>query len=85
MLKFHNLPFLEPNLNPLPHNKILYLSKLKAVADNNLNVAQIMNSLFDREEPIVGKGGNGSYLHFRVFPQCFQLPFLSGLFKVGNV
>ena len=30
----------------------------------NLNIAQIMISVFDRLENIVGKGENAGYLHF---------------------
>ena len=59
-------------LNPLPDDKILDWSKLKAFADDNLNVAKMMISLYDRVEKIVGKGENAGYQHFLLFPQCFQ-------------
>ena len=36
-------------------------------------------------ENIVGKGENAGYQHFLLFPQCFQKPSVSGLFKVGVV
>ena len=29
-------------------------------------------SVFDRVENNVGKGENAGYLHFLLFPQCFQ-------------
>ena len=56
-------------------------SKLKAFADNNLYVAQMMIYFFDRVENIVRKGENADYQHFLLFPQCFQKFFLSGLIK----
>ena len=37
------------------------------------NVAKIMISVFDRIKT-VGKGENTGYLHFLLFPQCFQKP-----------
>ena len=44
----------------------------KHFADDNLNVAQMMEFVFDRVENIVGKGENPSYQHFLLLPQCFQ-------------
>ena len=43
-------------LNPLPDDKILDQTKLKAFADDKLNVTKIIISVFDRIENIVGKG-----------------------------
>ena len=57
------------------------MTKLKAFADNKLNVAKMMISLFDRGENTVGKGENAGY-HFLLFLQCFPNP--SSL-KVGIV
>ena len=34
-------------------------------------------------EDIVGKGDNAGFLHFLLFPQCFQEAFYSGSLKVG--
>ena len=34
--------------NPLPNDKMLAFSKLKALADYNFNVAQMMQVLFER-------------------------------------
>ena len=45
-------------LNPLPNNKMLDTTKLKTFADENLNVAKMPISLFDREENTVEKGEN---------------------------
>ena len=58
--------------NPLPDDKILGLSKLKAVADNKLNVTQDIIVVFPRIENIVEKEENAGYPHFLLFPQCFQ-------------
>ena len=48
-------------VNSLSIDKILDLPKLKAFADNSLNDAKIMISLYDREDKIVGKGENAGY------------------------
>ena len=37
-------------INPLPNNKVLDMTKLKAFADDKLNVAKMTIFLFDREE-----------------------------------
>ena len=44
--------------NSLPNAKILNLTKLKAFADDILNVTKMMISLYDRVENTVGKGEN---------------------------
>ena len=67
--------------NSLPNNKICGLTKLKAVADNN----EMLISLFDRVDKIVGKGENAGYQHFLLFPWYFQKASLSGSLKVGIV
>ena len=67
--------------NSLPNNKILDLSKLKAFADNNLNVYQKLKFAFERVENIVGKGENAGYQHFLLFPQYFQKASFSRVVK----
>ena len=42
--------------NPFPHDKILYQTKLKAFADDKLNITRMIISVFDRVENIVEKG-----------------------------
>ena len=42
--------------NPFPNDKILDQTKLKAFADQKLNVTKMIISVFDRVENIVGKG-----------------------------
>ena len=51
--------------NPLPHDKILDRTRLRAFADNKLIVAVMIISLSDRVINTVGKGENAS-------DQCFQ-------------
>ena len=55
----------------LPDDKILGLPKLKAFADDKLNVTQSVKVAFHRIENIVGKEENAGYQHFLLFPQCF--------------
>ena len=55
----------------------LDLSKLKAFADDNLNVAQMVQYFFDNEENIVGNRENAVYQHFLLVPQCFQKLFFT--------
>ena len=56
------------------------LVKLKAFADNNSYVAQMMIDVFDRFENIAGKGENAGFQHFLLFPQCFlELSFPGSL------
>ena len=76
-------------INPLPDDKSLLLSKLKAFADKNFNVVQVMQFFYDRVENIVGKGENAGYKPFLLFAQCFFYQLLSqgcgnsGLFGKG--
>ena len=51
------------------------MPKLKAFADNKMNVAKMMIFSSERVENIVGKGENAGYQHFLLFPQCFQKAF----------
>ena len=59
------------SFNPLPNDKSLDMTKLKAFADDGLNVAKIMIFLSNRAENTVGKGENAGYQHFLFFSQCF--------------
>ena len=59
-------------VNSLPNNKILNLSKLKAFADNKINVTEKLKLLLEMVENIMKKGENAGYQHFLLFPQCFQ-------------
>ena len=69
----------------LPNDIILDRTKLKAFADDKLNVAVLMIFLFDRVENTVGKGENAGFQHFLLFPQCFRKLCFIGSLKVGIV
>ena len=53
------------------------LTKLKSFADDLVDLAKMMRSIFDRIENMVEKGENAGYQHFLLFPQCFQNTVLS--------
>ena len=72
-------------LTLFPNNQILDVTKLKAIAENKINVAPMMISVFGRVENIVGKGEYAGYQHFLLFPQCFQKASFLGSFKVRIV
>ena len=87
-VNFENLPELSSvllMLNPLPNNKILDQSKLKAIADEKLKVIQLAKFVLDKTENIVGKEENAGYKHFLLFPQCFQNTFSLRSLKVAIV
>ena len=73
------------NFNSLPNDKILDWSKLKAFADDKINVNEVLKIGLGKVENIVGKGENAGHQHFLLFPQCFQKPSVSGSLKVGIV
>ena len=60
-------------------------TKLKAFADNKLDVSKMMISVYDWAENIVGKGENAGNQHFLLLPQCFPKFYFSGSLKVGIV
>ena len=68
--------------NPLPDNKISEWSKLRAFADDKLNVTENIKVVFRRIEKIVGKEENAGQQHFFLCPQCFQKGFSSSKSKV---
>ena len=55
--------------------------KIEAFADDKIDVAKIMISVYDRVEKIVGKGENAGNKHFLLFPQCFQKVFFLRVVK----
>ena len=73
------------SFNSLPNDKIFGVTKLKAFADDKLNVAQMMVSVFDRIENILVKAENAGYQYFLLYPQCFQNVSFFGSLKVGIV
>ena len=76
---------LKVNINALPNDKYLDLSKLKAFADDKLNSTDKLKFVLGRVENIVRKGENAGYQHFLLFPQCFQMASFSRSLKVGIV
>ena len=49
--------------------------QIEAFAEDNLSIAKMMISLFERVENTVGKGENAGYRHFLHFWQYFPKPF----------
>ena len=66
------------SVNSKPNDKVLRLLKLKADAGDKINFGNMVISLVDRIENILGKGENASYQHFLLFPQCFLKSSLFG-------
>ena len=65
-------------VNPLPDDKISDFSKLKAFADDKMNVAKMMIYVFDRPENIVGKGKMLVTSIFYFSHNVFKKPFPQG-------
>ena len=62
--------------NPLKNFFFLDRTKLKALADDNLNDIEMLVFVFDIVENIVDIGENAGYQHFLLLPRCFQkLPY----------
>ena len=68
----HWLSHIRQRFNPLTDDKILDQTKLKAFADDKLNVTKMIIFVFDRVENIVGKVEIAHYEQFLLFPQWFQ-------------
>ena len=58
--------------NSLPKDRFLDLSKLKAFANDEINVDSKFEFVLGRGENNLGKGENAGYKHFLLFPKCFQ-------------
>ena len=58
----------------LQNKKTLAWSKLKAFAEDKIDIVKMMITLLSRVENTVGKGENADYQHFLLFPQCFPRP-----------
>ena len=71
MPRYFNTIMVFWNFNSLPNNKILDQSNFKALADDTLNVVQIITSDPNGIESIVGKGETDGYQHFLLFPPRF--------------
>ena len=68
--QFHSKPLI--CVNSLPSDKIVHRTKLKAFADNKLNIAKMTISLYDRVENNVVKGENAGLPVFSPFPTMFS-------------
>ena len=66
------LTLCEMGFNYLPNDKISDWSKLKAFADDKINVTEKLKFVLGRLENIVGKGESAGYQHFLLFSQSFQ-------------
>ena len=71
--------------NSLPNDKFSDWSKLKAFADDKINVIEKLKFVLNKVENLVGRGKNPGYQDFLLFPQCFQKAFSSWVLKVGIV
>ena len=67
----------------LPNDKFLDWSKLKAFADDKINVTAKLNFDMGMVKNLVEKGENAGYQHFLLFAQCFQKASFLGSLKVG--
>ena len=61
------------------------VTKLKAFADDKLNIIKMAISLLDRVENSVGKGENAGFQQFLLFPPCLSKPSSLTLLKVRIV
>ena len=67
----------------LPNDKISDCSKLKAFADDKINVTEKLKFVLRKVNNIVGKAENAGYQRFLFVPQSFQKPSFSRSLKVG--
>ena len=74
-LQMKNLMF----LNFLPNDKMLDWSKLKAFAEDKINVNERLKFGLGEVENIVAKGENAGYLHILLFITMFSKGFFSRL------
>ena len=71
--------------NSLPSNEFSDWFKLKAFADNKVNVRWKHKLFLGWVKNIMGKGENAVGQHFLLSPQCFQKASFPLLLKVGIV
>ena len=60
-------------------------SKLKASADDKINVTEKLKFVLERVENIEGKGENAGFQHFLLFLHCFPKVSSIGWLKVRTV
>ena len=84
MLHLLLFPMLSKGLYQLPclalnlQMKKIDFSKLKAIADNNLNMALMIGFVFNRLEKIMGTGENACYQQLLIFLKCLQKASIIG-------
>ena len=71
--------------NSLKKKKKIDWSKIKAFADDKINVTSEQKFFLEWVENIAGKRENAGYQHFLFFPQCFQRDSCPESLKVGIV
>ena len=64
-----------------PNYKFLDMTKLKAFADDRLNISEMTISRCDRVENTVVKEENAGYEHFLLFPTVFSKAFFYRVIK----
>ena len=69
------------SFNSLPNDKILHKSKLKAFADDKINVTEGLKLVLRKIEKIIGKRGKACYQHFLLFQNFFKGFFLKVIKK----
>ena len=72
-------------INPLKSKRVLALSKLKALTDDNVTISQNSGIFFDRTENNLGKGVNAGNQHFLLFPLFFPKASFPVSLKVSIV
>ena len=72
-------------INSLSNDKILDCSKLKAFAEDKINVTKELKFVVGWEGNIVGKGEDAGCQHSLLFPQCFQKAYFTEVLKVRIV
>ena len=72
-------------IHSLPNNNFLDMTKLKASADDKINVTKQLKFVLEGIENSVGKGESADYQHFPLFPQCFLKLSFQEVLKVGIV
>ena len=76
-----HVPFQLAAIGTLTNDKILDWSKLKALADDKIDVTEKLKFVLGRVENTVVKGENAGYQHFLNSPQCFQKVSFLGVVK----
>ena len=69
----------------LPNDNFLNWAKLKAFADDKMNVSQKLKFYLERIENTLENGVNAGDQHFLLFPQCFLKLSSSKSLKIGFV